>query len=187
MIKIFRKEIKTILILIVIFIPVTVGAVTLSGNVQFKGNLNVLGALSKGSGSFVIDHPIDQKNKILFHSFVESSDVKNLYDGIAVLDKNGEAVIKLPEYFMALNKDFRYQFFPLNEAMPDLYIKTEINNNEFIIASGIPNGRISWQVTGIRHDPYILANPIIVEVEKGPNTLVKKGEYISPDAYITKE
>jgi len=38
-------------------------------------------------------------------------------------------------------------------------------------------------VTGIRHDPYILANPIIPEVEKGPGQLVNRGEYLYPAGY----
>jgi hypothetical protein len=60
--------------------------------------------------------------------------------------------------------------------MPNLYVKSAERNNEFTIAGGAPGGTISWQVTGIRHDPYILAHPIIVEVEKGPGQPVKKGE-----------
>ena len=149
---------------------------TLSGNVKFMGTLSVTGALSKGSGTFLIDHPLDPKNMLLYHSFVESPDVKNMYDGIATLDENGEVTIELPHYFDALNKDTRYQFFPLYEAMPNLYIKNLEKENSFAIAGGKAGGQISWQITGIRHDPYILANPIIVEVRKSDKTPVKPGE-----------
>jgi hypothetical protein len=31
------------------------------------------------------------------------------YDGLVVLDDNGEAEIELPDWFTALNKGFRYQ------------------------------------------------------------------------------
>jgi len=166
-----------LLIFLAIPLAFVVGQTTLTGNVLFQGNLAITGALSKGGGSFVIDHPLDPKNKMLYHSFAESPDAKNLYDGVAELDENGEANIELPDYFMALNKDFRYQFFPFDVAMPNLHVKREVANNNFAIAGGEPNGRISWQVTtGIRHDPYILANPIIVEVEKGVEEIVVKGE-----------
>ena len=148
------------------------------GNVTITGNTYVNGALAKGSGSFVIDHPLDPENKLLYHSFVESPDVKNLYDGITTLDKNGEAVVELPDYFEALNKDFRYQAKGLDQPAPDLYIKSEIKNNRFTIAGGPPSARVSWQVTGIRHDPHILAHPIVTEVEKGPDSLLDKGEYL---------
>ncbi|TSC62232.1 MAG: hypothetical protein Athens041674_537 [Parcubacteria group bacterium Athens0416_74] len=163
-------------VLLVILVPSAVAAVKLTGNVQFRGNLAISGALSKGAGTFVIDHPLDPKNKLLYHSFVESPDVKNLYDGIAQLDENGEAVIELPEYFDALNKTPRYQYFPLDEAMPGLYVKETEGENRFAIAGGTPGGRVSWQITGIRHDPYILKNPVINEVWKGPKEEVDRGE-----------
>jgi hypothetical protein len=149
---------------------------TINGNVRFRGNLAITGAVAKNMGTFEIDHPLDPKNKLLFHSFVESPDAKNIYDGIAVLNDKGEARIRLPSYFQALNKDYRYQFFPHHAAMPELYIKQEVKNNAFVIAGGKPYGKVSWQVTGTRHDPYILANPIIVEKLKTNDTPVKRGE-----------
>jgi hypothetical protein len=148
------------------------------GNITVSGNTYINGALSKGSGSFVIDHPLDPENKLLYHSFVESPDVKNIYDGVATLDANGEAIIKLPDYFEALNKDFRYQVKGLSKPTPNLYIKEEISLNTFTISGGMPGAKVSWQVTGTRHDALIEANPIIPEVEKGPNALADKGEYL---------
>lgn len=145
-------------------------------NSSVTGNISILGAVSKGSGTFVIDHPLDPENKLLYHSFVESPDVKNLYDGVATLDDDGEATVELPEYFEALNTGFRYQFFPHFEPMPDLYVKQGVIGNRFVIAGGKPGGEISWQVTGIRHDPYILANPVVNEVEKSTSTEAKRGE-----------
>src|SRR5690606_1929323 len=70
--------------------------VNFSGTVSVSGGVSVLGSLSKGSGTFVIDHPLDPENKLLYHSFVESPDVKNIYDGIVTLDENGEATVELP-------------------------------------------------------------------------------------------
>ncbi|HMB91945.1 MAG TPA: hypothetical protein VKP65_13915, partial [Rhodothermales bacterium] len=60
---------------------------------QFVGDVNVSGTLSKGGGSFKIDHPLDPANKYLAHSFVESPDMMNVYNGNAVLDAAGEAVV----------------------------------------------------------------------------------------------
>ncbi|MEX0917819.1 MAG: hypothetical protein WDZ93_01550 [Candidatus Paceibacterota bacterium] len=152
--------------------------VTFSGAVSIADQASVIGALSKGSGSFVIDHPLDPENKLLYHSFVESPDVKNMYDGVVTLNAQGEAVVTLPRYFEALNTDYRYQVKGITAPAPDIHIKEEIENNRFTIAGGPPSAKVSWQVTGIRHDPYILANPIEVEVEKGPDALVEKGEYL---------
>ena len=131
----------------------------------------------------MIDDPLDPKNKLLYHSFVESPDVKNIYDGTATLDKSGEAVIALPVYFDALNNNVRYQIKPIGAPMPNLYIKEEEHDNRFAVGGGAPGGKISWQITGIRHDPYIEANPIIPVVDKSPTTLVNKGSYLFPGGY----
>jgi len=64
--------------------------------VYFTGNVNITGTLTKGGGSFRIDHPLDPANKYLQHSFVESPDMKNVYDGVVVLDANGRATVDLP-------------------------------------------------------------------------------------------
>jgi hypothetical protein len=156
--------------------PFTHSTITITGNVKFTGNLTITGALSKGSGTFMIDHPLYPQNYLLLHSFVESPDAKNMYNGTATLDENGEVIISLPDYFDALNKDVRYQFFALDRAMPNLHIKEEEHDNQFTLGGGVPNGRVSWQVTGMRHDPYILAHPIIVEVWKGAGQPVNRGE-----------
>ncbi|TSC96586.1 MAG: hypothetical protein Athens071426_363 [Parcubacteria group bacterium Athens0714_26] len=147
----------------------------------FSGNVYISGSLSKGSGSFLIDHPLDPENKILRHSFVESPDMKNIYDGIVILDKNGEAMVKLPDYFETLNKDFRYQLTPIGENV-NVWIKEKIKDNKFVIA-GKPSLEVSWQITGIRQDNFAQKYPIVVEEEKGVNNAFKKGEYLHPDAF----
>ena len=157
------------------------GSTNFTSAVTVTQDASVTGTLAKGSGTFVIDHPLDPENKLLYHSFVESPDVKNIYDGVVTLNDSGEATIELPEYFDALNKDFRYQVKAINAPAPDLHIKEEVKDNKFTIAGGMAGTKISWQVTGIRHDPYIEANPIIPEVEKGLDEIVTKGEYIFPD------
>jgi hypothetical protein len=45
----------------------------------FDGDVDVDGNLSKAGGSFKIDHPLDPANKYLYHSFVESPDMMNVY------------------------------------------------------------------------------------------------------------
>jgi trimeric autotransporter adhesin len=72
----------------------------------FNGDVNVDGSLSKSSGSFKIDDPLDPAKKYLYHSFVESPDMKNIYDGTVVTDGSGTAVVSMPAWFEALNTDF---------------------------------------------------------------------------------
>lgn len=75
----------------------------------FAGKVHVFGTLSKGGGGFTIDHPLDPTNKTLTHSFVESPDMMNIYNGNTITDAQGNATITLPAYFQALNSEFRYQ------------------------------------------------------------------------------
>lgn len=167
-----------VVLVVVALTPLARATLTINANLLAKSSFSTTGSISKGAGTFVIDHPLDPTNKLLYHSFVESPDAMNEYTGVAVLDGQGEVRVALPNYFEALNKDFTYQFFPTDSSMPDLYIKQRISQNTFVIAGGVPGGRVSWMVTGVRHDPYILAHPIVPEVEKGPDQLVDKGECI---------
>jgi hypothetical protein len=148
--------------------------------VQVPGDLNVSGILSKGAGSFKIDHPLDPENKYLYHSFVESPDMKNVYDGVEVLNRRGEAIVTMPVWFGALNKDFRYQLTPIGAPGPNLYIAREIKSNRFKIAGGRPGMKVSWQVTGVRQDAYANAHRIPIEEQKAD---AERGSYLHPDAF----
>lgn len=130
------------------------------------GNAAVQGTLYKSAGSFRIDHPLDPEHKFLSHSFVESPDMMNVYNGVVVLDGSGEAEVVLPEYFDVLNRDFRYQLTAVGAPGPNLHIKSEIASNRFAVGGGTPGSKVSWQVTGIRQDDYAQAHPIIVEETK---------------------
>jgi len=150
------------------------------GDGHFSGNLTVTGKLTKGSGSFKIDHPLDPAHKYLSHSFVESPDMMNVYNGVIRLSAKGEAWVVLPDYFEALNGDYRYQLTAMGAPSPRLYIAREVSANRFKIAGGRPNGRVSWQVTGIRHDAYANANRIPVTEDKPSD---EQGTYLHPDAF----
>ncbi len=142
------------------------GSSRLAGNALIDGNVTIIGNLSKSSGSFRIDHPLDPENKYLYHSFVESPDMMNVYNGNIELNALGEAIVQLPDYFAALNMDFRYQLTPIEAPGPNLYIGERIQNNQFKIRGGTPGLEVSWQVTGIRQDKWAKENRIQVEVEK---------------------
>jgi len=146
----------------------------------FSGNVHVVGSLSKGGGAFKIDHPLDPENKYLQHSFVESPDMMNIYNGNTILDSRGEADIELPEWFEVLNRDFRYQLTAIGAPGPNLYVAEEIHDNRFRIAGGISGMKVSWQVTGVRKDPWAEANRIQVEVDKNRD---EKGKYMHPEVY----
>ena len=54
------------------------------------------GTLSKGSGTFKIDHPLDPANKYLSHSFVESPDMMNIYNGNVATDARRQGDRRTP-------------------------------------------------------------------------------------------
>jgi trimeric autotransporter adhesin len=149
-------------------------------SVDSSGDLTVTGKLTKGSGSFRIDHPLDPANKYLSHSFVESPDMMNIYNGVVVLDSEGEASVNLPDYFQALNSDFRYQLTAIGAPGPNLYIADEISGNRFKIAGGKPGAKVSWQVTGVRQDAYAKAHRIKVEEDKPAQ---ERGHYLHPELF----
>jgi len=158
------------------------GGIALHANGQLgyaawlQGNVQVTGNLSKGGGSFKIDHPLDPANKYLYHSFVESPDMMNVYNGNITLNANGEATVELPEWFEALNKDFRYQLTCIG-GFAQVYIAQEVSGNKFKIAGGSPGLKVSWQVTGIRKDKFAEAHRIPVEEDK---TGKERGKYLHP-------
>jgi hypothetical protein len=121
-------------------------------------------------------------NKYLYHTSVESPDMKNIYDGVVVLDEKGQAEVQLPDWFEALNRDFRYQLSCIGIFAP-VYVAQKIENNRFRIAGGQRGMEVSWQVTGIRRDPYATAHPAPVEENKAPQD---RGHYLHPELFGQK-
>jgi hypothetical protein len=146
----------------------------------FSGNVYVGGVLTKAGGTFKIDHPLDPANKYLSHSFVESPDMLNIYNGNTTLNASGEATILLPNWFEALNKDFRYQLTAVGRPGPNLYVAGKVQNNQFRIAGGEPGMEVSWQVTGIRKDAWAEKNRIQVEEDKVGD---ERGTYLFPELF----
>jgi hypothetical protein len=149
----------------------------------FEGDVQVRGGLAKSFGSFMIDHPLAPTQKYLFHSFVESPDMLNIYNGNVITNQEGTAWVELPAYFEALNKDFRYQLTVIGGPYT-AYVAQEIQNNRFRIQSSQPGVKVSWQVTGIRKDPVAEKYRIQPEVEKIGS---EKGRYLHPEVYNQPE
>jgi len=146
---------------------------------NFTGDLNVSGAISAGTKDFKIDYPLDPANKYLVHASVESSEMKNMYDGTITTDGRGQATVQLPEWFEVLNTDFRYQLTVIGQFAQAI-IGHKIENNRFEIRTSAPNVEVSWQVTGVRQDAYAKAHPLVVEQEKDARL---RGFYIHPELY----
>jgi TGF-beta propeptide len=145
----------------------------------FGGNVTIDGNLSKSGGSFKIDHPLDPANKYLYHSFVESPDMMNIYNGNVTTDAHGDAVVELPEWFEALNRDFRYQLTVLGQFAQAI-VSQKVADHHFAIKTDKPEVEVSWQVTGIRQDAWANAHRIPVEENKLGR---ERGFYLHPELF----
>ncbi|MCC6282504.1 MAG: hypothetical protein IT262_18005 [Saprospiraceae bacterium] len=156
-------------------VGIGMGTSSPGSKLQVNGNFSV----SNGAKNFITDHPLDPANKSLLHACIESPEVLNVYSGTTILDANGKATIQLPDYFEALNKDFRYQLTCVGSFAP-VFIQQEITNNQFVIAGGSAGLKISWQVMGVRNDPWFRDHPYQSIVEKKGS---EKGRYYYPEGY----
>ncbi len=148
----------------------------------FNGTVHVSGALSKSSGSFLIDHPLDPENKTLRHNFVESPWNMCVYPGKVTLDGSGEATVEMPEYYSALvrEKDAIAQITPIGRPFPVGY-EFEDGGTTLRIY-GDPDRVVSYTVMADRDDPVMRRLYKPVEEEKG-NGNFEKGKLLDPEAY----
>jgi hypothetical protein len=68
----------------------------------FNGGVRLTGTLFNGGGGFSIDRPGDEQNRVLNHSFVETPDMMNVYNGNVVTDGDVNATIQLSGYLRGL-------------------------------------------------------------------------------------
>ena len=125
------------------------------------GAVTIVGSLSKGSGSFRIDHPLKPDTHQLVHSFIEGPQADLIYRGKLTL-VNGKSQANIDEVstmtegtFEALCREV--QCFTTNENGWDL-VKGKVIGNIIYIESQNPNStdEISWMVIGERKDKHMM-------------------------------
>jgi hypothetical protein len=134
---------------------------------------------ASGPKSFMIDHPLDPENKYLLHYSAEGPEPYNLYRGVVTTDASGRAVVHLPDYFEAANKDFSYYLQPIG-TFAQVIVEEEVRNNEFVIRTDKPNVKVSWMVVATRDDPYMRYFWKPTVIEKSPE---QRGKYLVPQVY----
>ena len=135
--------------------------------VRNDGAVIVNGSFSKGSGSFLIEHPLPSlaATKTLRHSFIEGPQCDNIYRGKVTLSSgtasiNLDTVSKMTEgTFVVLNRDV--QCFTSNETGWNA-VKGSVTGNILTITceNNSSTDTISWMVVGERQDPNIKASTI---------------------------
>jgi hypothetical protein len=149
------------------------------GDVQAHNNMSVDDTFTAAMKLFKIDHPLDPANKYLFHASVESFEMINMYSGNVTTDAAGEATVSLPDYFGAINSDFRYQLTVVGQFAHAI-VASEIKNSRFAIRTDKPHVKVSWQVTGLRQDNYAKSHALIPEQEKPP---AERGLFLHPELF----
>jgi hypothetical protein len=148
-----------------------------NGQRATASNQTRVGALSKASGTFTIDHPLDPSGKILNHYFIEGPEMLNIYRGSAVLDGSGRAVVTLPDYFDALNRNPQVVLTGIGNS--DVYLVEEVSGNRFTIG-GKPGTKVNWIATGERKDVSAEITRRLMPVEQ-PKTGVLAGTMLDDD------
>jgi len=107
--------------------------------------------------------------------------MKNVYDGVVTTDAAGYAAVDLPDWFEALNRDFRYQLTVVGDgAWARARVYREIRNNRFVIQTDLAATKVCWQITGIRRDPFAEKHRIPVEEGKSDE---ERGTYLHPEPW----
>jgi hypothetical protein len=135
---------------------------------------------ASGTKSFMIDHPLDPENKLLYHYSIESPEVLNMYSGIVTLDGVGEAWVELPEYFESINVNARYTLTAVGGPAPMLHVAEKVSGNRFKIAGGSAALEVSWEVKANRNDRFVQTYGAPVERVKVDG---EKGTYLRPELY----
>jgi hypothetical protein len=141
----------------------TANAGTLSTrlSISYTGAVTIAGSLSKGSGSFRIDHPIKPDTHQLVHSFIEGPQADLIYRGKVNLIK-GKATVNIDESatmsegtFVALCRDV--QCFTTNES-DWTAVRGSVTGNILTIESqdNTSTSSISWMVIGERQDAHMM-------------------------------
>jgi trimeric autotransporter adhesin len=145
----------------------------------FSGDILVGGTSFSAMPASRIDNPLDPANKYFVHTSVQSSEMMNIYSGNITTDELGLATVTLPEWFEAVNTDFRYQLTTIGRDA-HAWIAKEVSNKQFKIATNASRVKVSWQITAVRQDAYAKAHPLVVEEEKPAK---EKGFYQHPELY----
>ena len=130
-------------------------------SIDTSGAVNVPGAFSKGSGSFVIDHPLKPDTHQLVHSFAESNDTLLLYRGSAEI-VDGWSTVALDDYIGMTEGTFdalvrNSQVWVSNDTGWEL-VRGSVEEGVLVLESQDPTATgvlVHWLIAGERQDDHI--------------------------------
>lgn len=151
-------------------------AATFNGAVQINGDLTVTGNKS----GFKIDDPRAPTQRTLTHTPVETDSMTVTYSGNVTTGADGRATVRLPSYATTIAGDWRYQLTPIGRFGQAIVEREVGAGGTFVVRTEHPNTKVSWSVTGERHDPQARRNPIVAVTSK---TGKARGRYLDPSLY----
>jgi hypothetical protein len=148
----------------------------------FSGDLHFTGTMTGGTKSFLIDHPLDPLNKTLMHYCIESPDPLLVYSGKTRTDGDGQAVVRMPDYFAALTKEDEARINLTPVGRPFLTGAEWNAGNTSFTVYGDPGREVFYTVYADRDDPVMrrLKRPVVAEKGTGH---FDKGKLLYPEAY----
>ena len=149
-------------------------AASFTGNVTINGDLTVTGA----KNGFRIDDPRAPDQRTLTHTPVETDALTVTYSGNVRTGADGRAVVRLPDYAETLAGDWRYGLTPIGR-FGQAIIEREVPAGRFVVRTEHPRTKVSWTVTGTRHDPHAQQHAIEPVTDKGDD----RGRYLEPALY----
>jgi len=148
----------------------------------FTGDLHFTGTMTGGTKSFLIDHPLDPLNKTLMHYCIESPDPLLVYSGKAAMNSDGQAVVQMPDYFVALTREDQARINLTPVGRPFLTGAEWNAGNTSFTVYGDPDREVFYTVYADRDDPVMRRLKMPVVAEKG-NGYFEKGKLLYPEAY----
>jgi len=137
--------------------------VTQQMSLSSAGNLSITGSLSKGSGSFDIEHPTLEGHR-LRHSFIEGPQADLIYRGTVTLDATGSTIIDLDD--AAGMTDGTWEALCRDPwsivSTPGGVVDWSLNSKHLTI-NGDAGAVCSWIVMAERTDPHIYQSPMTDE------------------------
>ncbi|MBN7763406.1 hypothetical protein JYP52_19870 [Nitratireductor aquibiodomus] len=126
------------------------------------GDVTVGGTLAKGSGTFLIDHPLDPANRDLAHGFVEAPRYDLIYRGTVTL-VDGRATVDIdaasnmsPGTFEALTTNAVVTALQNQSGFARLLPGAIAGGSfEIICEDGTCTDTVSWVVIAERNDPFV--------------------------------
>ncbi len=145
----------------------------------FSGDVRVTGSIDQSLAAVKMDDPRAPTERYLNQATVVGGEMLTMYNGNVTTDAKGVAVVKVPAYVEAINKDFRYQLTTIGQFAQAI-VEKELKDGEFVVRTDKPFVKVSWQVSGVRNDPAAQSFGWKAEEDKSAKD---KGTYLNPAAY----